>query len=59
MKETELERINDELFGAFDPDDESWLVGGSYTITGGVTYSPEGPDAWRDLDISITEQAEV
>ena len=55
----ELERIESELFGSFDPNDETWMIGGSYTVTGGVTYSPEGPDAWRDLDFPVLEQAGV
>jgi hypothetical protein len=33
IKGEELERINDELFGSFDPEDESWMVGGSGTLT--------------------------
>ena len=36
----ELEKINSELFGSFDPEDESWLVGGSKTSTSWITYSP-------------------
>ena len=56
---TELERIEDELFGAFDPNDETWMIGGSYTITGGVTYTPSGMDTWHDLDFPVLEQAGV
>jgi len=53
MKEkdtTKLERIDDELFTPLDPGEEAWMIGGSKTITGGVTYSPSGPDAWADMD---------
>jgi hypothetical protein len=50
IKGEALERIDDELFGSFDPESEFWLIGGSYTLTGGNTYSPSGPDGWRDLD---------
>lgn len=56
MKEKELERINSELFAAFDPDDEAWLVGGSKTITCGVSNTPSGPDYWFDLDFPELEQ---
>jgi hypothetical protein len=56
MKEKELERLNSELFGAFDPEDESWLVGGSKTITMGQTATPNGPDIWMDLDFPEIEQ---
>jgi len=51
----ELERINDELFCSFDPEDESWLVGGSKTSTSWITYSPCCVDAAFDVDINFAE----
>lgn len=49
-KGEELESINNELF-SFDPEDESWIVGGSnVTYTAVATYSPSGPDGTFDLD---------
>lgn len=51
----ELERINSELFGSFDPEDESWIAGGSKTITSYITYSPCCVDASYDYDISFVE----
>ena len=51
----ELERINDELFCSFDPEDESWLVGGSKTSTSWITYSPCCVDAAFDADINFAE----
>jgi hypothetical protein len=51
----ELERINDELFGSFDPEDESWIVGGSRTVTTFITYSPCCIDAGYDYDINFAE----
>lgn len=56
MEDKDLEKLSNELFGAFDPGDEAWLVGGSKTITGGPTYSPSGPDAWADLDNWYVEE---
>jgi hypothetical protein len=50
IKGEELERIDDELFSSFPPEDESWMVGGSKTITAVATYSPNGPDGMFDLD---------
>jgi hypothetical protein len=46
----ELERINGELFGPFNPDDETWIVGGSWTNTAMATFSPSGPDCSFELD---------
>jgi hypothetical protein len=51
----ELERINNELFGSFDPEDESWIGGYRVTNTGTATYSPSGYDAIMDLDIAWEE----
>ncbi len=45
-----LERLNSDLFRSFDPEDEPWIGGGSKTVTGGLTCTPEGLDQWRDLD---------
>ena len=55
IKGEELERINDELFSSFDPEDESWLVGGSKTSTSLITYSPCCVDAAFDSDINFAE----
>ncbi len=51
----ELERINSELFGSFDPEDESWIVGGSKTVSGSVTFTPNGPDGGGDFDLVFAE----
>ena len=51
----ELETINSELFGAFDPEDESWIVGGSKSISGSATYTPNGPDGGVDFDWVFAE----
>jgi hypothetical protein len=51
LKGEELERIDNELFGSLDPEDESWIVGGStITSTAMATYSPGGPDGIVDID---------
>jgi hypothetical protein len=55
IKAEELEKINDELFCSFDPEDESWLVGGSKTSTTLITYSPCCVDAAFDTDINFAE----
>ena len=55
IKGEELERINDELFNSFNPEDESWLVGGGKTSTSWITYSPSGVDAVFDIDINFAE----
>jgi len=51
----ELERIDNKLFNAFDPDDESWMVGGSYSLTTGITHTPTGYDVIYDLDFPDIE----
>jgi hypothetical protein len=51
----ELESINNNLFGSFDPEDESWLVGGSTTLTTSHTFTPEGFDALVDVDWAYAE----
>jgi len=51
----ELETINSELFGSFDPEDESWIVGGSKTVSGSVTFTPNGPDGGADVDFVFAE----
>ena len=51
-----LERLNSDLFRWFDPEDETWIVGGgSKTVTGGPTGTPDAPDAWLDLDWTPVE----
>lgn len=47
----ELERINSELFGSFDPEDETWIVGGGGSITSHMTLTPSGYDYGYDYDI--------
>ena len=51
----EIERIEDELFGSFDPEDESWIVGGNKTSTSYITYSPCCVDAMFDFDYAEAE----
>ncbi len=51
----ELERINSELFGSFDAEDASWIVGGSKTVCSSVTYTPTGPDGGADFDWVFAE----
>jgi hypothetical protein len=56
-KDRELESIKSELFNSFDPQDESWIVGGTTkTITGGPTGTPMNPDAWMDMDIVFANE---
>ena len=51
-----LEKINDELFGAFNPEDELWIVGGSTTVTSVMSWSPSGvSDAMIDYDWNFAE----
>ena len=58
IKTEELEKINSELFGSFDPEDESWIVGGSKTASGSVTFTPAGPDGGGDFDVVFAEMEE-
>ena len=52
----ELERLNSDLFRSFDPEDETWIVGGSKTITDGLTITPEGRiDGYMDIDWNFEE----
>lgn len=46
----QLEGLNSDLFSSFDPADEMWLVGGSKSITLGLTGSPAAPDFIYDVD---------
>ena len=55
IKGEELERINNELFGPFDPGDESWIGGERTTNTSVYTYSPTSWDAMLDLDFWESE----
>jgi hypothetical protein len=48
----ELESINSELFGAFDPGDESCIGGRGLTNTEESTYINEMIDIQLDMDIS-------
>lgn len=50
IKREELERINSELFGSFDPEDELWIVGGSKSVTVSGTFTPNGPDSTVTFD---------
>jgi hypothetical protein len=47
-----LESINSELFGAFDPGDESCIGGRGLTETEESTYHDGMIDVMLDLDIS-------
>jgi hypothetical protein len=49
----ELENIESELFGAFDPGDELWIVGGSKTITDMATFTPTGVDHAIDIEYTF------
>lgn len=51
-KGEQLERIKDELFGSFDPGDESWIGGGTTTktITDMYTFTPNGTDINLDFE---------
>lgn len=55
INDVELESINSELFDSFDPEDESWIVGGSKTTSSYITYSPCCIDAAVDYDINFAE----
>lgn len=48
----ELESINSELFGAFDPGDESCIGGRGLTQTEESTYMDGMIDVMLDLDLS-------
>lgn len=50
IKGEELEKIDNELFGSFDPGDESWIGGDRTTNTTVATFSPSGADGMLDLD---------
>ena len=50
IKGEKLERIENELFGPFGPDDESCIGGDRITNTAVGTFAPGGPDALLDLD---------
>jgi len=53
INSVELESINSELFGAFDPGDESCIGGGLHdTYTSENTYYDGMIDIWLDMDIS-------
>ena len=51
----ELERLNSDLFRPFDPEDETWIVGGSKSITTAITYTPGSYDVLYDLDYDLAE----
>ena len=51
----ELEKINNELFASFEPEDESWIGGGTKTVTSWITYSPCCVDAAVDYDVNFGE----
>ena len=56
IKGEQLERIKDELFGSFDPEDESWMVGGSTkTITDMYTFTPNGSDINLDIEWDFSQ----
>jgi hypothetical protein len=47
----ELERINNELFSSFDPDDESWAIGGVGPTTSiQYTFTRANGDVLQDID---------
>ena len=47
-----LESINSELFGAFDPGDESCIGGGGMTNTEESTVNDGNIDVMLDLDLA-------
>jgi hypothetical protein len=51
----ELESINGDLFHPFDPEDETWIVGGSKSITTSITYTPNSYDGLFDVDYESVE----
>lgn len=55
IKGEELERLNNELFGTFDPGDEPFIGGGWDTITSHVTFSGNTFDHGVDIDWSFEE----
>jgi hypothetical protein len=38
----DLERLDSDLFRSFDPEEESWIVGGSKSITTMYSFGPDG-----------------
>lgn len=55
IKGEALERIDNELFSSFDPEEESCIGGGPYTITASATFTPNGYDAAYDYDIVFAD----
>ena len=51
----ELERIDNELFGPFDPEDESWIGGMTQCLTVASTFTPTGLDTETDFDFPEIE----
>jgi hypothetical protein len=47
-----LESINGELFQSFDPDDESWVVGGSFSGASG-SVNGKFKDGGGDFDLDF------
>lgn len=59
-KGEELEKINNELFGSFDPEDESGIGGGSTkTITDMYTFTPTGHDINLDIEWDFSQIEEI
>ena len=57
IKGEELESLESELFGSFDPEDESGIVGGGTTITDMATFTPTGSDTNLDYEIVFDTEA--
>jgi hypothetical protein len=50
LNKEQLENANTELFNGFNPEEELWVVGGSGTASGSVTYQNGRPDGGGDVD---------
>jgi hypothetical protein len=50
LDQKELESINSEIFHSFDPDDDSWIIGGRPNSTVNISYTASGRDVTVDLD---------
>lgn len=48
-----LESINDELFTAFNPDEELWIVGGNKSVSGSGGTTGSGGDVSGDGDFDF------
>lgn len=51
----EKDILNNELFGSFEPEDESLIGGGGYTVTSSYTFTVDSLDHKMDVDFGNLE----